>query len=260
MAERIPVLKRESEPRVRRGRKLLWILTVLFLIVLVVLFFRSSLSKYSEVQVTGMDTLSKEEILKALDVAPGNSFFTPGAGLLKERVLTLKPVEDVTITKKFPGVLKVEVKEHPKVAVQLASDGQMFNILANGLALPIKEAQLPDKPILSGWKPDDPNLASLCRILSTVPDHLLTDLSEIHSDPSTAYPDRVKLFTRSRFEVVTTVGKLADKITYLSDIVQNREPGRVIMLEADTYLPYSAETAPAATPEADKLKEKDSTQ
>jgi cell division protein FtsQ len=260
MNERIPALKREEAPRVRRGKKLLWILIALFLIVLVVLFFRSSLSKFSEIQVSGTDSVSQEEVMKALDVVPGDSFFAPSSDRLKARVLTLKPVEDVTITKKFPGVLKVDVKEYAKVAVQLSPDGKMFTVLANGLNLPIVEGNLPDKPILSGWKPEDPNLIALCRTLSGVPDHFLTDLSEIHSDPSTAYPDRIKLFTRSRFEVVTTVGKLADKISYLSDIVQNREPGKVMMLEADTYLPYSAETAPPASPEADKLKEKDTTQ
>ncbi|WP_052476410.1 cell division protein FtsQ/DivIB [Cohnella kolymensis] len=204
--------------------------------------------------------MSKEEVRKALGVVPGDSFFVPSSGRLKQRVLTLKPVEDVTITKNFPGVLKVEVKEYEMVAVQLSPDGQMFSVLANGLALPVVEGRLPDKPVLSGWKPGDPNLIALCRALSGVPDQFLTDLSEIHSDPSTAYPDRIKLFTRSRFEVVTTVGKLADKISYLSDIVQNREPGKVLMLEADTYLPYSAESAPQASPEADKLKEKDTTQ
>jgi cell division protein FtsQ len=53
---------------------------------------------------------------------------------------------------------------------------------------------------------------------------------------------------------------LAEKIPFLSDIVQNREPGKIIMLEVDTYLPYSAENVTDAAREADKVKEKDSTQ
>lgn len=259
--ERIPILKRvEQLPRTRRGKKLLRIVIALFIIVLIVLFFRSSLSKFSDIQVTGTEYLKQDEVLKALEVSPGDSFFIPGSGKLKKRVMSLKPIETVIIVKKFPGVLRVQVKEYPQVAVQLAADGKLFTVLSNGLNLPITDGNLPDKPILSGWNPEDPNLSALCLVLSGLPNHLLKDLSEIHPDPSISYPNRIKLFTRSRFEVITTVERLKDRISYLSDIVQNREPGKIIMLEADTYLPYSAENVIDDSQEADKLKEKDSTQ
>ncbi len=261
MPERIPALKAEKPSRTSRGKKvLLGIVFVLVIIILVVLFFRSSLSKYTSIQVIGTSYLTKDEVLQALDVKEGDSFFFPKTGTLQDRVSALRPVQFVAITKKFPGVLHVSVSEYPEVAVQLSSDGKVFSVLANGLVLPMKGGKLPDKPILSGWQPDDPNLAALCQVLSGLPAYMLSDLSEIHPDPSTAYADRIKLFTRSRFEIVTTIGKLADKISYLSDLVQNREPGKVVMLEADTYLPYSAENANNETQEADNIKEKDSTQ
>ncbi|RED65783.1 cell division protein FtsQ/DivIB [Cohnella lupini] len=261
MTERIPALKREAVmPKTRRGKKILRLLIALFAIVLIVLFFRSPLSEISDIEVTGMNYLSKEEVLKELGVAPGDSFFVPSIGKLTKRMGNLKPLESVKIVKKFPGLLSVQVKEYPQVAVQLAEDGRMLATLSNGLTLPIPEGDPVDKPILSNWKPDDPNLVALCRALSGLPPYLLADLSEIHPDPSISYPNRIKLFTRSRFEVVTTVQLLAEKIPFLSDIVQNREPGKIIMLEVDTYLPYSAENVTDAAREADKVKEKDSTQ
>ncbi|WP_239617361.1 cell division protein FtsQ/DivIB [Cohnella mopanensis] len=242
MTERIPALKREGGvPRSRRGRKLLRLLIALFVIVLIVLFFRSPLSEISEIEITGTQYLSKEEVGLKLGVTPGDSFFVPSIAKLKARLTEMKPIESVNIIKNFPGKLRVEVKEYPQVAVQLSDNGQLLAVLSNGLTLPIPEGNLLDKPILSGWKPEDVNLNALCRVLDELPNYLLADLSEIHPDPSISYPSRIKMFTRSRFEVVTTVDKLKDKIAYLSDIVQNREPGKIIMLEADTYLPYSAE-------------------
>lgn len=261
MTQRIPALKEEPVRRTSRGKKvLLGIVVVLVVMILIFLFFRSSLSKYSDIQVVGTSYLSEQEVLQALDVKTGDSFFFPKISELKARVSKLEPVKSVSISKKFPGVLRVAVSEHPEVAVQLSGEGKVFSVLANGLVLPLRDGHFPDKPIVSGWDQKDPNFIALCRILSEVPSSLLSDLSEIHPDPSTAYPDRIKLFTRSRFEVVTTVNKLSDKIAYLSDIVQNREPGKVVMLEADTYLPYSAENANLETEEADNIKEKDSTQ
>ncbi|RKP55273.1 FtsQ-type POTRA domain-containing protein [Cohnella endophytica] len=261
MADRIPALKRDGAiPRTRRNKRLLTILVALVAIVLVALFFRSPLSKISEIQVTGTTFLTHEEVTGELGVAVGDSFFFPSIGKLKARMAGLKPVQSLTIIKNFPGVLRVEVKEYPQVAIQLAPDGKVSAVLANGVVLPLPEGKMLDKPILSDWKSDDPNLAALCTALSGLPSYLLADLSEIHPDPSTAYPNRIKLFTRSRFEVVTTIDFLPDKISYLSDIVQNREPGKIIMLEADSYLPYSAENVTDGAQAADKVKEKDSTQ
>lgn len=246
MAERIPALKLEKAvPTSRRGKKLLMVLVALIAIVLVALFFRSPLSKISEIQVTGTNYLSKDEVIKQLDVAAGDSFFFPSIGKLKGRLSELKPVQSMKIIKNFPGVLRVDVIEYPQVAIQLGADGKVSAVLANGYLMPIPEGKSLDKPILSDWKADDPNLAALCKALSGLPSYLLTDMSEIRPDPSTAYPNRIKLFTRSRFEVVTTIDLLPEKISYLSDIVQNREPGKIIMLEADSYLPYSAENVTA---------------
>ncbi|WP_372630766.1 cell division protein FtsQ/DivIB [Cohnella sp.] len=242
MSERIPALKKETAPpRSKRGKMLIRLLIALAAILLVVLFFRSPLSKIDEIQVTGNEFVGREEIEAALGVVPGDSFFFPGIGKLKQRAEELEPIESVLIIKNFPGVLRVEVKEYPQVAVRLSSDGGMSAILSNGLVLPMPEGKLPDKPILSGWSADDANLAELCRALSDLPGYLLSDLSEIQPDPSVSYPKRIKLFTRSRFEVTTSIDLLKDKIAYLSDIVQNREPGKITMLDVDYYSPYSTE-------------------
>jgi len=259
--ERIPALKRETEqPKSRRGKVLLRLVVALAAIVLVVLFFRSSLSKISEIEVAGAEFVGREEVVRALGVDSGDSFFFPGTGKLEDRVETLRPIESAQVVKNFPGKLRVNVKEYRQVAVQLEPDGKMSAVLANGIRLPLPEGRVPDKPILSGWKPDDANFAALCAVLNGLPAYLLADLSEIHPDPSLSFPNRIKLFTRSRFEVTTSIELLKDKIAYLGDIVQNREPGKIIMLEADYYLPYSAENVTGEGSEPGKVKEKDSTQ
>jgi len=260
MRERIPALQREPEVPKRRFGKLLAIVILLFVIVLVILFFRSSLSKVSLIEVTGIHHLSEAQVMEKLDIASGDSFFVPGSGELGKRVGLLPPVKDAQVIKKFPGKIEVRVTEYSDVAVEIGSDGAVRAVLENGLALPVAAGELPDKPILTGWKPEDPIREALCRTLASMPAALLLDLSEIKPDPSKSYPDRIKLFTRSRFEVVTTVSKLADKIPYLSEIVENREPGQIVMLEADTYLPYSAQITNEQTEEPDKHKDNGTTQ
>lgn len=260
MNERIPALKRVPEVSRRRGGRLTVVLVILLLIVLILLFFRSSLSKVAEIQITGIRHLSEADVKNALGIASGDSFFSPGSDKLAGRVKALPPVKDVRVVKKFPGIVEVRVQEYGEVATEIGTDGSLRIVLENGLALPVKSGNLPDKPILTGWQPDDEVRQALCRALAALPGALLTDLSEIKPDPSASYPDRIKMFTRSRFEVVTTVSKLQEKIPYLSEIVENREPGKILMLEADTYMPFSSETDPAGTEKAGKHKENGTTQ
>lgn len=252
MNERIPALKREARAPGKRGSKILAIVLALFVIVLVILFFRSSLSKVTEIQVFGLHHLSEAEVKEALGIVPGDSFFIPASGKLAANVAALPVVKHAEVLKKFPGVVEVRVQEHAEVAMQLRSGGELAVVLENGLPVPAKDGLLPDKPILTGWLETGDVWTDLCMVLSGISAGDLADISEIRPDPSTSYPDRIRLFTRSGFEVVTTVSKLQDKIAFLDEIIENREPGIITMLEADTYMPYSAQMAEPAAEETEK--------
>lgn len=261
MAERIPALKREVVEKRRPVGKLLGIVISLFVIALVVLFFRSSLSRVTDIEVTGLKHVKKAEVEQALGVRTGDSYFRGSPAALERKVKSLGAVKSVKVTKTFPGKLTVAVEEYPEVAVELDGSGQSSVVLANGLSVPLDAGEaLPDMPVLTGWSANDPNRAALCAALGGLRPALLGDFSQIAPDASKAYPDRIKLYTRSKFEVVTTIGLLPEKANILSEIVENREPGKVVLLEADTYMPYSAQSALQNSAEADNNKEKGSTQ
>jgi Cell division septal protein len=257
MSERIPALKlnnaeKRGAAEKRRGRKLLWIVIALFVILAIFLFLRSDLSKITEIEISPSVHTSKEEILQASGIQLKDSFFTVDAKKAEEKIGRLKAIEKASVVKKFPGMVEITVKEYKEVALEMDGQGSTLLVLSNGLSVPLPEGNvLPDMPVLTGWKADDPARASICAALGGMQSSLLKDLSQISPDPSNAYPDRIKIYTRSKFEVVTTVSRLAGKMTLLSEIVENREPGRVVLLEADTYLPYSAENAPETASQAE---------
>lgn len=57
------------------SRKLLTILILLFVALLAVLFFNSSISKISEIQIEGTRFVTREEIGKAAAILVGDAFF-----------------------------------------------------------------------------------------------------------------------------------------------------------------------------------------
>ncbi|MBD2870123.1 cell division protein FtsQ/DivIB [Paenibacillus arenilitoris] len=242
MSSQMPVLKEPARKRMG-SRKLLTILFLLFIAILAVLFFNSSISKISEIQIEGTRFTAEEEVGQAAAVAVGDAFFGTSSAEIEARVGTLPPVKEVAVTKVFPGVVKIAVTEHPVVAFELSDQGEMTALLSNGTSVDASndELLLVDKPVLSGWAQGDPVKAELTKQLGQIPAKQLSDLSEIIPNPSNAYPDRIVIYTRTKFEVVTAVSVLADKIEALNAVIETQEPGKITMLLADTYVPFNNE-------------------
>jgi cell division protein FtsQ len=235
----MPVLKPEKIKK-RGSRKLLYLLIGLFMIILIILFFRSSISKVATIHITGFELVSEASIGQAAHISVGDSYFYIFPSAIEKRVKTLKTIESVKVTKKFPGLVRIDVKEYPRVAFQLTEDGTTEALLADGSNVSIKGLSLPmDKPIISNWKDGDPLKNKLCSVLAQIPPALLSDLSEIKPNPSTAYPDKIKMYTRSQFEVDITIGNMVEKIPYLSAMINdakekfNSNSGVISLLDSD---------------------------
>lgn len=242
MSELMPVLKEPAKKR-KGSRKLLVVLFLLFLVILAVLFFNSSISKIAEVQIAGMKLATKAEVAQAAAIAAGDAFFGTTSSTIETRVEKLPQIESAEVSKVFPGVVQITVQEYPIVAFELSPKGELTALLSNGTSVAAQtEAMLvADKPVLTGWTAKDPVKVSLTKQLGKIPVKQLSDLSEIIPAPSKAYPDRIKIYTRTKFEVITSVSVLPEKIEALNAVIETQEPGRITMLLADTYVPFNVE-------------------
>jgi cell division protein FtsQ len=233
----IPALKKEKSKK-RNGRRIIYLLLGLFITLLIILFFQSSISKIAQIHITGFELVTESSIGQAAGIAIGDSFFYTGAAKIEKRVKALKTIESVKVTKRFPGYIHIEVKEFQRVAFQVTNDGEMEALLADGSVVSLKGRSLPmDRPIMSNWKDKDPWKDKLCSVLAKIPEALLSDISEIKPNPSAAYEDKIKIYTRSQFEVDTTVGYLLEKIPYFSTMInqmkENQPTGVLSLLDSD---------------------------
>ncbi|GKU78370.1 cell division protein FtsQ/DivIB [Paenibacillus sp. L3-i20] len=242
MSMQMPVLKEPARKR-KGNKKLLAVLFLLFVAILTVLFFNSSISKISDIQITGTHFTTNEEIILASGIKMGDAFFQTSSTTIAEMVKKKPQVESVDVIKVFPGIIKITVREYPVVAFELTEQGKLTALLSNGTSVEAVHGgnQLLDKPILSGWSADDPIKLKLTKQLALIPIKQLSDLSEITPIPSKAYPDRIRIYTRTKFEVVTAVSVLPEKIEALNAVIETQEPGKITMLLADTYVPFGVE-------------------
>ncbi|MEX2462469.1 MAG: FtsQ-type POTRA domain-containing protein [Paenibacillaceae bacterium] len=236
---RIPALKREKMKKLN-GRRIVYLLIGLFITLLIILFFRSSISKVAQIHITGFDLIAESAIGQASGLAIGDSYFFTSSSTIEKRVKTLKTIESVKVTKKFPSFISIEVKEFQRVAFQVTGAGDMEALLADGSVVSLKGRIIAmDRPIMSNWQDEDPWKAKLCRVLAQIPEALLSDISEIKPNPTVAYEDKIKIYTRSLFEVNTTVGYLLEKIPYLSSLIlqtkedQNTTEGILSLLDSN---------------------------
>lgn len=224
------------------SRKITVILLLLFLALLAVIFFRSSVSRITEINFQGNKYTTREELLERSGLVIGGQFFAASADSVKEALKQLKTVQEATVVKNFPGIVNITIEEFPAVAYELDQQGILEAILSSGAAVKVNETGIAvEKPILTGWKEEDPYKSKLSQALAAIPNELTSDISEIVPSPTLSFPDRIKLYTRSHFEVITAISLLKDKVEYLNQVIETEEPGLIKMLEADTYVPFAAE-------------------
>lgn len=254
---KIPVIQKPPVKK-KSNRKLVTLVVLFFLVVFVFLFLRSSLSKISTIEIVGNELVAQDQIRQALEVKPGDSYFLFRASKAVRDLKAISSLQQVRITKHFPGVIRVEVTEFPRVAFQLSDDGKFVAVLSNSNLVSIDGQKIPmDKPLLTGWKDNDPLKQKLCEILATIPDPYMSDISEIIPDPSAAWDDRIKMYTRSQFQVSTRVQLLSVKMPLLGDIVRstkekNINTGLITMLEQDRSSGFSTNVDGQNSKESDK--------
>ena len=239
---RLPLLK-EDKPKKRMSRKITAILLLLFTALLAVIFFRSSISRITMIDFQGSKYSTNEELLSQSGLKIGGQFFAASAKSVEDSLLELKTIQKVSVDKKFPGEVTVRIEEFPAVAYELEQGGVLKAILSSGAAVSVNEIGIAvEKPILTNWDATDPYKAKLCQALASIPNELTSDISEIVPSPTISFPDRIKLYTRSRFEVITSISLLKDKVAYLNQVIETEQPGLIKMLEADSYVPFKAQT------------------
>lgn len=238
----VPALK-AGRPKKRGSRRLLLVLLFFFLILFAYLFFQSPLGKISEIRVTGSEIAQADQLGQASGVKVGDSYFLVKTSKVKARIEAVKAVQSAKVSKSFPGLLKIEVKEYPRAAYRLGDNGHPEVVLADGSSYPLGDKAFPsDRPILTGWKTDGGEWKQLAKALAALPEEQLSDVSEIKPYPN-VFPDRIKLYTRSRFEVITRISLLKEKIPKLSYYTgefkrKNGSAGILTLLEQDRGIPF----------------------
>jgi cell division protein FtsQ len=234
---------KQSKQAMKMKSKLTRVLTLFFVIVAAAIFFKSPLAEIQTIKIKGNLIAGGPDITEKSKLVVGNSFFAFRAGAAENRIEDIPGVKSANVKRSFPGKITLEIDEYRLAAYQVVN-GKAEMVLEDGHVLPMNDLSAwLDRPILSNWTRYEKLKLKLCSVLAELPYEQVADLSEILPAPTKAYPDKIKIYTRSSFEVVTTVSKLKGKMPYLANVVNDLKEagqmsGRITMLEANSSQPF----------------------
>ncbi|MEK4030280.1 cell division protein FtsQ/DivIB [Pseudobacillus sp. FSL P4-0506] len=232
--ERIPKLKKLRKRKT--NRRLIFIISLFFLIVLAVGYLQSPLSKVSSIKVEGNELSSNADIIAQSGIKEGDSIWKVGMNRSEKKLESDPKIHQADVSIVFPNKLKISVKEQQKLAY-LAKGKKLFPVLNNGTILRDAADGTPEQlPVLYDFK-SGKELSRLMRSLEQLPSEIVNSISEIYYAPKKTDSLHIQLFMNDGFEVSATLKTFSDKMVYYPAIVSQLDPNvkGIIDLEVGSY-------------------------
>ncbi len=247
--ERIPSL-REKRKR-RTNRKFIFLLILFLLVLAVLLYFQSPLSKVDEVRVEGALLNSKEDYVRASGISVGDALWGFRRFEAAGSVSSVQGVEEAAVER--TGLRSVVIKVNEWVpAALIEQEGRFHPVLSNGEVFGKPAAEPVPAPILSGFS-DEKTMEKMVGELEALPGGIRTLISEIKRT-SEEDPDAITAYMTDGYEVRGIIPGFAEKMEYYPSIVsQLTDEGKgVIDLEVGLYFrPYEEVYGDGAAPETE---------
>ncbi|MCR8962242.1 FtsQ-type POTRA domain-containing protein [Brevibacillus halotolerans] len=242
--DRIPLVK-NATPRKKKGnRRLIMILAIFFVLVLSIVFFRSPYSKVTDIQVYGNILYTKEQIIQASTLTNGMQFLNVWDSDVEAGISTLKGIKDISISRDFPGVIRLNIQEYRRTALYVNGQKQPGYLLEDGTILtPPTQTLMMDRPIIQSWSSKDPKmLKQLAEALISLQGGVLHQISDLSLIPTKYDSQQVVLNMRDGNEIRSTLSQLKKKLPWYPSIVQEIPKGQkgiVNLLDVAWFEEYS---------------------
>jgi len=233
--DRIPKLKEQRKKRA--NRRLITLLSLFFLLVAVVVYFQSPLSRVSEITVKNNHYITKEKIISQSDLSKQANIWSIDKEEVANKIKKLSGIKSASLSIKLPNSVIIEIEEFKPVAL-LEKNHQLHPILENG------EIILEDftnfinysTPILKGFEEGDALKEAISQLVQ-INDDVKNSISEMIYSPKKTDSLRVILFMNDGYEVHATLRTLADKMKHYPSIISQLNPKKkgVIDLEVGSF-------------------------
>ena len=215
--------KRPARGLVRGLKLLLWTTALSIVVVgLGLLLYFTPIMAARSIDVTGLGTLTQEEIEQAAAVQPGTPLLQIDTDAVAERVATIRRVASARVQREYPSTLRITVVERVPLVVRDFPDGtHLFDRDGVDFATELPPPGLPYLDVEAPGPSDPPTLAAL-EVLTALPPEVAGQVGRIAA-PSVA---AITLTLADGREVIWgTTDRTQEKALKLAALLT--QPGRV---------------------------------
>ncbi|TLS35245.1 cell division protein FtsQ/DivIB [Pseudalkalibacillus caeni] len=233
--DRIPKLKEQRKQRT--NRRLIFYLSIFFVLILLVIYFQSSLSNVKTITVEGNNFVSDKQIIKWSSISSEDSYWNVNESQAADRIEESKKIASAAVNKKWPNRVAIKVEEFDRVAY-LKKGTKFFPIIQNGDILDaLSSSEVPvNAPLLVDWD-ESVQLQEMAAELRKVPQGIINRISEIHFTPDKDHPLKLTLYMTDGYEVDSSIRNFSKKISVYPAIVEKLDKNKkgVIHLNESSY-------------------------
>ncbi|WP_099157996.1 cell division protein FtsQ/DivIB [Virgibacillus ndiopensis] len=220
--DRIPKLKQARKKKA--NRRLIFYLSIFFLLIAVIVYLQSPLSHVKTVQVTGNTFVSEKEIIEQSKLLDDTNIWTIDKKEINQAIHKNPVIKSVSLDKKLPWTVEIKIKEYKKVGY-IKKDDRYYPVLGNGQQLDSLEQKTlnGDAPLLLNFT-DEKELQNMTNELKKLPQSILNIISEIHWVPTDENTKKIVLYMNDGFMVDGTIRDFAEKMEVYPSIVAQLKP------------------------------------
>ncbi|KQL54717.1 cell division protein FtsQ [Heyndrickxia shackletonii] len=233
LEDRIPKLKEQRKRKT--NRRLIFLLSVFFLLIICVIYFQSPLSHVGKISIKGNFSVSKKLIIEKSGLTSKTNIWNMKNQEIEKKILQLPEIKSVGIKKVLPNKVDIEIKEHKQIA-SFANGTGFTPVLENGVILSNNSLKEFNGPILTNFHKGK-YLKLMAEQLQQLPAEITNSISEIHYDPNKTDSYHILLYMNDGYEVSATMRTLADKMVHYPSIISQLTPNvkGIIDLEVGSY-------------------------
>jgi cell division protein FtsQ len=252
LEDRVPKLKEQRKQKT--NRRVIIYISFFFALVLIIIYTQSSLSNISKIEVTGNRNVSEKKIITLSNLSNKTNYWKLNEDQVIQGIKTDSEIKDVSLHRKFPSTVVIQVKEYRRVAyiidkatyIPISETGKVLN--------PLKASSLSsDAPLLIGWENPE-MIEEMTRELLKLPESIANAISEIHHTPVKLEPSHITLFMNDGQEVSTTIRDFPKSMIHYPNIKQELDPNAkgILFFEYGDYSFKTYESLKQEDTEKDK--------
>ncbi|PEY41384.1 cell division protein FtsQ [Bacillus cereus] len=240
LQDRVPKLKNQKKKDKKPvNQRLILYVSILFLLVLFLIYFRSPLSNIKKISVLGNHYMTDAQVMKESGITYETSYFRVTAHKAEKNLTKRNEIKKVNVKKRFPNKIDIHIEEYVTIGY-INKGGKLQPLLENGKTLDVlPNGKLPvAAPIFEPFK--EAKMKELIEELEKLTPTILRSISEIHYAPKNSNEDHLTLYMNEGYEVSTTIQDFAKRMEAYPLIIKNIESGRKVLidLEVGAYFKY----------------------